>query len=250
MTTNTKLYIGIGVVITTVAAILASVLLATKHVEVQIDLQRDGLYETDLGFVNVRKFDIGDVLIESATGKYQRVGNIASNISAIEQTKPVALTNLKLKGGLNLGLSLDVPEDIKTRLQSEVIKSIELSLVNSMRRTLDRDSISAYLESEKFLSFLDSIHWNIQGAKQRVFIVSTIYPADELRVELRDFKKAASNTDSGMLRVGKYEFNINISNTADLRMQGSSFAAIFEFSPYIWSPSARTVKLNQNYPYW
>jgi hypothetical protein len=250
MNHTTKLYIGVGTFLGISAAIAASLMLSTKHLDAQIDLQHDAMYETDLGFVNVRKYAIGDVLIESATGKHQRIGNIATEISALTQTEAVAITRLKLKSGLNLSFSLEVPEDVKTKLQSEVLESIELSLVNSRRKTLNRDAISTYLASEKFLSFLDTIHWNVQGAQQRIFVVSTTYPADELRLELKDFKRGENNTDTGKLQAGKYEINVNVSNAADLWMKGSDFAAIFEFSPYIWTPSTRTVKLNQNYPYW
>ena len=232
------------------AATATFLLLSTKHLDAKIELQKDALYETDLGYVNIRKFDIGDVLIESATGKHQRIGNIASKFSSLKETEPVAVTRMRLKSGLNLSLSLEVPEDVKAQLQSEVMKSIELRLTNSRRKTLDRDAISKYLESKEFLRFLDGIHWNIRGAKQRVFVVSTVYKADELEVELKDFTSAANSGDAGKIRIGKYEATVNMSSAADLLMKGGDITAIFEFSPYIWSPADGTLKLNQNYPYW
>jgi hypothetical protein len=122
--------------------------------------------------------------------------------------------------------------------------------LNYRRQTLERDAISLYLQSSKFLTFLEQINWNVAGAKQRVFVVSTVYPADELRIELKDLVKADNNVNTGKLNIGKYEVNLKIANAADLWMKGSGFLAIFEFSPYVWNPSARTVKINQNYPYW
>lgn len=245
-----KILVAVGLGATTAAAVAAVMLFSTKQLDAQVDVVRDGLYETDLGYVNIRKFDLGDVLIRGSSGQYQRVGNIASKLSVIAETPPVAEMSLRMKSGLNLKLSLEVPQDVKSQLESVAMRSVELSLLNSKRRTLDRDAMAGYLNGPDFIAFLKNVHWNVQGLQQRVFVVSTVYNADELKVDLTNFNNSTGQSDSGKLKVGRYDVRMDISNVASLKMKGSGTAAIFEFMPYIWSPRDDSVRYNQNYPYW
>jgi hypothetical protein len=208
----------------------------------------NSLLQTQLGKVNLRQFDLGELLVRSADSEWRRILTIPIPASVIVQSPPVRRTVTNVSAGYEVSISGEVSQRIKAEIEQEIRGRAVLLVLNYTRRRVDQEYIIQQLNGVLLQKRLRAAQTPWSEADQKIYVVSEVVAADSLESSYDGEQKISGGVNSSELVVSGLSIRVKNQCFGKMTMSAARTPLLFELIPVLWNPTSRTVVVDASEP--